>query len=64
MEPISTTALKMHYHLTVDHIVIYGLSALIFFNLLRIVAVMMAKQDGPLGTIGRSLGATVTFSGS
>jgi hypothetical protein len=54
----------MHYHATIDHIVIYGLSSLIFFNVLRIVAAMAIRQGGLLGSMGKAVGGTVTFSGA
>lgn len=53
-----------HWHLTVDHIIIYGVSALIFFNLVKIVAAKAGAQPGPIGTAGRAVGSLVTFSGS
>lgn len=54
--------MKEHYHLTIEHVVIYGVSALLFFNVLRIVAVKLGAQPGPIGTAGRAVGALVTFS--
>jgi hypothetical protein len=50
--------------MTVEHFVIVGVSALVFFNLTRIVAVKLGKQPGPLGAVGKSIGALVTFSAS
>lgn len=54
--------MRNHYHLTVEHFIVYGVSAVIFINLTRIIAVKLGKQPGPLGAVGKSIGALVTFS--
>jgi hypothetical protein len=53
--------LTRHYHGTVDQIILTGVYAVIFINLVRIAAVHAGKQPGPIGTVGRAVGALVTF---
>lgn len=53
--------MKEHYHLTVENVLIYGVSALIVFNLTKIVAVKLANMQGPIGSLGHALGTLVTF---
>lgn len=52
-----------HWHASVDQILLYGLSALVVMNLLRLVAVPMVNSNQPLvKNVGAGLGALVTFA--
>ena len=53
--------MRPHWHATVDQIVLYGVSALIFFNVWRLIAVQLGKQPGVIGTVGTSMGALTHF---
>ncbi len=53
--------MREHYHGTIEHILLYGVSALIFLNIWRLVAVQLGKQEGAIGTIGTSMGALTHF---
>lgn len=55
--------MRDHYHLTVEHVLITTVVVVIGINLWRIGAVQLGKVNGPIGTVGRGLGALVTFSG-
>jgi hypothetical protein len=50
-----------HWHTGAENIAIYGLSAIVVFNVWRVVAAHVAKQDGLIGQIGKSAGALVSF---
>lgn len=52
--------MSAHWHTGIDHIIIYGLSAILVINLLRLAAVQLATQPGIFGSIGRSVGALVS----
>lgn len=51
----------MHYHFTIENIIFVGISALIFFNVWRIVAAWLVKQPGPLGSLGIAMGGLIKF---
>lgn len=55
--------MRPHYHATIEHVLLYGVSAILVINLTRIAAVKLGTQPGIVGSIGRSVGALVTFSG-
>lgn len=44
-----------HYHSSVDDLIIYGVSAVIFINVLRIVGSMMISRGGKLESVGKSM---------
>ena len=50
-----------HFHAGIDSIALYGISAIIVINLVRIGAGKLATQHGPLGEIGSSIGGLVHF---
>lgn len=50
-----------HWHTGVENVLVYGLSAIVVFNLWRIAAAHVAKQDGMIGQLGKSAGALVSF---
>jgi hypothetical protein len=52
-----------HWHHGVENIVVYGLSALIFFNLLKIGAAKASRLPGLPGQIGKAVGG-LTYFGS
>jgi hypothetical protein len=52
-----------HFHVSIDAVLVYGISAIIVINLLRILFAKMAQLPGPVGAIGVSLGALVHFGG-
>jgi hypothetical protein len=53
--------MKVHWHASVEDIVIYGVSAILVINVTRFAAAKLAKMDGPTGTFGQALGALVHF---
>lgn len=56
--------MRPHYHATVEHILLYGVSAIIVINLVRIASAKLGAQPGVIGQIGKSTGALVTFGGA
>lgn len=56
--------MRDHYHATIEHILLYGVSAIIVINLTRIAAAKIGAMDGVMGSVGRSVGALVTFGGT
>lgn len=50
-----------HWHLGVDHVLIYGVSAIVVINLIRIIAAWMVNRGGTLETAGTVLGGLVHF---
>lgn len=50
-----------HWHLGVDHVLIYGLSAIVVINLVRIIAAWMVNRGGKLETAGTVIGGLVHF---
>lgn len=55
--------MKVHWHGSVDNIVLYGISAIIVIDVLGLSAAWMAQRDGAIGTFGKALGAIVPFKG-
>lgn len=51
--------MAVHWHSSIDNILLYGFSAILVINILRLIAAGMAKTDG-FGTLGRGLGALVS----
>lgn len=39
--------MKVHWHLSVDNVIIYGVSALIFFNVLKIGGAALSNTEHP-----------------
>lgn len=50
-----------HWHISIDNILLYGVSALIVFNVIRLVASLMVAKGGALETPGKVLGSLVHF---
>lgn len=55
---------SIHWHSSIEDVILYGVSAIIMINLIRFGAAKLAKVDGPVGTIGHAAGALVTFAGT
>jgi hypothetical protein len=51
----------MHWHSGIESVALYGLSAVIFINLMRFVAAWLAGMPGGIGGLGKSMGALVTY---
>jgi hypothetical protein len=50
-----------HWHIGVDHIIVYGVSAIIVINLVRLIASAMVANGGTWETPGKVLGSLVHF---
>jgi hypothetical protein len=50
-----------HWHLGVDHVLIYGISAIVVINVLRLIAAGMVSAGGNWEAPGKVLGALVHF---
>jgi hypothetical protein len=50
-----------HWHIGVDHVIVYGVSALIFLNLLRLIAAAMVNAGGNWETPGKVIGGLLHF---
>lgn len=55
--------MRIHWHGSIEDVLMYGISAIIVIDVLGIAAAQMAKRDGIVGTLGHSLGAIVPFKG-
>jgi hypothetical protein len=53
--------MKIHWHSSIEDIIIAGASAILVINLTRFASAKLAKMDGPVGTFGQALGALVHF---
>lgn len=53
--------MREHWHATVDHIFLYGVSAIVVINFWRIVAAKLGTMEGPIGSLGRNMGSLVHF---
>jgi hypothetical protein len=54
--------MKEHFHGLVDSIVLYGVSAIVFINLWRIVAAKLGGMPGIIGTVGLNMGTLTHWS--
>lgn len=55
--------MKPHYHAGVQHILIAGISAVIFIDVVGLLAAKLAAQNGYIGKFGTALGAVIPFKG-
>ncbi len=55
--------MRIHYHASIENVLLYGISAIIVIDLLGLAAVHLRTKSGPLATIGNALGAIVPFKG-
>ena len=53
--------MKVHYHASIEHIILYGVSAILFINIVGLGAAMLAKRDGVIGAAGKAIGSVVPF---
>lgn len=51
--------MRSHLHVAVEDIAIYGLSAILVINLLRIGAGLLIHQGGSAATVGKSVAAVL-----
>ena len=49
----------MHWHVSIENVLVYGVSAIIVINLARIGSAKLIEREGKLGDIGRAIGAVV-----
>lgn len=50
-----------HWHVSVDNVIVYGVSAIIVINLVRLLASAMVAAGGNWETPGKVLGGLVHF---
>ena len=55
--------MRPHFHAGIEHVILYGVSAVIFIDVMGLVAGKLAAQSGYVGQFGRALGAVVPFKG-
>ncbi len=55
--------MRIHWHGSIEDVLMYGISAIIVIDVLGLLAAHMAKRQGVVGTLGQSLGAIVPFKG-
>jgi hypothetical protein len=55
--------MKPHFHAGIEHVLLYGISAVIFIDVMGIVASKLAARPGVIGNLGKSLGAVIPFAG-
>lgn len=57
-------SVKIHFHGGVEHILLYGVSAIIVIDVLGLVAGRMVASNQPyVSQVGKALGAIVPFKG-
>lgn len=47
----------IHWHGSVENVILYGVSALIVINVIRLVAVPLENRGGKLAQFGRAMSA-------
>jgi len=52
-----------HFHTGIQHILIYGISAVVFIDVTALIAAKLSGINGPVGTFGKALGAVIPFHG-
>lgn len=55
--------MKFHYHVSIEHVILTGIMAVVFIDVTGLLAAQLAKRDGVVGTLGKSLGAVIPFKG-
>ncbi len=55
--------MKFHLHTSVEDVILTGIMAVVFIDVTGLLAAHMAKRDGVIGTVGKSLGAVIPFKG-
>ena len=56
--------MKIHFHGGVEHVLLYGVSAIIVIDVLGLVAGRMVASNQPyVSQVGKALGAIVPFKG-
>ena len=48
-----------HWHASIDNVLLYGVSAIIVFNVVKLASAQLVKRGGALGELGASIGALV-----
>lgn len=51
--------MQHHWHISIENVLIYGLSAILVINLLRLMAAGMSKSSS-FESLGKGLGAIVS----
>lgn len=54
---------KPHYHLSAHQIVLTGVAAVIFIDVMGLIAAKLAAKSGIVGQFGTALGAVIPFKG-
>lgn len=55
--------MRPHFHAGIEHVILYGVSAVIFIDVIGLLSAKLATQPGMVGQIGKSLGAVIPFKG-
>ena len=50
-----------HWHLAIDHILIYGMSAILTIHIMRFIAAQMVTREGAIKQAGEALAGIVSF---
>jgi hypothetical protein len=53
----------VHWHGSIENILLYGISAIIVIDVLGLVAAKATERPGTVGQFGRALGAVIPFKG-
>jgi hypothetical protein len=54
---------KPHFHSGIQAIILTGISAVVFIDVMGLIAAKLAVQSGPVGKFGTALGAVIPFKG-
>jgi hypothetical protein len=55
--------MSLHWHASVENVLLYGISAIIVIDVLGLLAAKVAERPGTIGQFGRALGAVVPWKG-
>lgn len=52
---------RKYWHLSIEHVVLGALGTMVVFQAMRWGAGYMVQRGGPVGTLGKSVGALFSF---
>lgn len=55
--------MKPHFHAGIQHVILYGIAAVIFIDVAGLSAAWLMKRGGMVGQVGTALGAVIPFKG-
>lgn len=53
--------MRPHFHAGIEHVILYGVSAVVFIDVMGLLAAQLSKRGGMVGQFGDALGAVIPF---